>query len=86
MYIAKKSGNVATVEQQVVLLREGKEIPKVSPATVKRWLDRGVIEKVSQKGDAPENKSLEAPEVKSETKAERKARLARESAEKDGEE
>jgi len=87
MYIAKRSGDVATKEQKVVTLKQGREIPKdTSAATIKRWLERDVIEKVSQKTEAPENKSLDAPETKAETKAERKARLAREAGEnKDGE-
>lgn len=66
MYIATKSGDVATKEQKVVQLKKGEQIPKdTSAATIKRWLDKGIIEKVSQKTEAPENKSLEAPEVKS---------------------
>lgn len=66
MYIAKKTGYFAAKDQsRQFYLEEGKKIPDgVDSATLERMLKKAVVEKVSSKEDAPENKAAPAPASK----------------------
>ena len=69
MYIAKKTGLFSYSDQtKTVTLKQGDAVPSNTPAaTIVRWLERGVIEKIAESFSVPETKE-EAVEVKTKSK------------------
>jgi len=71
MYIAKKTGSFAYADQtKIAVMKEGETVPSDTPAaTLARWLQRGVIEKIATSFSVPETKTEgEATEVKTKSK------------------